>query len=131
MIQERHALLPEATHDENARQDFVSTLRKMFTTELFPGTRRVYQEDLLPRHVAKHGKPPADQREVSKLMERSFYYRGSNVIGRAAQELLWDTVGESIERVAVIDASPAGVGVMGLISAAVGASVAGDGDSTV
>ncbi|WP_295636948.1 class I SAM-dependent methyltransferase [Novosphingobium sp.] len=98
MIQERHALLPEATHDESARQDFVSSLRKMFTTELFPGTRRVYQEELLPRHVARHGQPPADQREVSKLMERSFYYRGSNVIGRAAQELLWDTVGESIER---------------------------------
>ncbi|WP_425229949.1 class I SAM-dependent methyltransferase [Sphingomonas sp.] len=98
MFQERHALLPRETHDEAARYDFVSSLRKMFTVELFPGMRTVYRERQLPAFEAKHGRAPATVREASTLMTDSFYYRGANVVGRAAQELLWDTVGESVER---------------------------------
>ena len=98
MFQHAHAVLPEASHDEGAREDFCASLRKMFTTELFPGTRDVYRNQLLPAFEAKHGRKPADQREAADLMQSSLYYRGSNAIGRAAQELVWDTVGESIER---------------------------------
>ena len=98
MFQQAHDLLPQATHDEAARQDFCASLRKMFTTELFPGTRMVYREKLLPAFETKHGRKPESQREAAELMESSFYYRGANVVGRAAQELVWDTVGESIER---------------------------------
>ncbi len=98
MFQERHALLPSETHDEAARYAFVSTLRKAFTTQLFPGMRTVYQEAARPAFVAKHGREPETVREARELMQRSFFYRGANVVGRAAQELLWDTVGESIER---------------------------------
>lgn len=98
MFQERHALLPSETHDEAARYDFVSSLRKMFTVELFPGMRTVYRNERHPAFVAKHGRDPETVREASALMEESFYYRGANVVGRAAQELLWDTVGESVER---------------------------------
>lgn len=98
MYQDRHALLPSETHDEAARYAFVSSLRKMFTTDLFPGMRTVYQEQQRPAFEKKHGRPPENVREASKLMQDSFYYRGTNVVGRAAQELLWDTVGESVER---------------------------------
>ena len=98
MFQDAHALLPTATHDEATREDFCSSLRKMFTTELFPGSRAIYRNNLLPAFEEKHGRAPANQREASDLMQTSFYYRGSNAIGRAAQELVWDTVGESIER---------------------------------
>lgn len=98
MSQERHAILPSETHDEAARYAFVSSLRKMFTTELFPGMRTLYQERQLPAFERRHGRAPFDVREASDLMEESFYYRGTNVIGRATQELLWDTVGESVER---------------------------------
>ena len=98
MFQERHALLPSETHDEAARYAFVSSPRKMFTTELFPGMRTVYQQRQRRIFEMKHGRPPENVREASALMDGSFYYRGTNVVGRAAQELLWDTVGESIER---------------------------------
>ena len=98
MFQERHALLPSETHDEAARYAFVSSLRKMFTVDLFPGMRTVYNERQRHAFEAKHGRTPATVREAKELMEDSFYYRGANVVGRAAQELLWDTVGESIER---------------------------------
>ncbi|WP_394762684.1 class I SAM-dependent methyltransferase [Phenylobacterium sp.] len=98
MYQEPHAVLPRATHDEMARQDFCSSLRKMFTVELFPGANDVYYQQLLPAFKAKFGREPANAHEVKQLTESSFYFRGSDVVGRAAQELVWDTVGESIER---------------------------------
>ena len=98
MFQDRHDILPDATHDEFAREEFCSSLRKLFTTDLFPGMREVYQDKHRPGFEKKHGRSPETVREVADLMQGSFYYRGSNVVGRAVQELLWDTVGESVER---------------------------------
>lgn len=98
MFQQVHAALPTTTHDEFARQEFCASLRKVFTTELFPGVKDVYQAAVLPAFVAKHGREPVSPREAKQAMDDNFYYRGANIIGRAAQELVWDVVGESIER---------------------------------
>jgi SAM-dependent methyltransferase len=98
MSQERHAVLPEQTHDENARELFCGSLRKLFTETLWPGTRDLYEAVARPAFEARHGHAPADVREVRDALEPEFYYRAANLLGRSAQELLWDTVGESIER---------------------------------
>jgi SAM-dependent methyltransferase len=98
MFQQAHAALPKATHDEFAREEFCASLRKVFTTEFFPGTNDVYYDRVLPEFEAKHGHPPRTAQEVKRAMDENFYFRGVNVVGRATQELLWDTVGESIER---------------------------------
>ena len=98
MFQTPHAMLPTATHDEAARADFCASLRKKFTVDLFPGTRTLYDKALLPAFEAKHGRKPETAKEAAALLQSSFYYRGANAVGRAAQELVWDTVGESIER---------------------------------
>jgi hypothetical protein len=66
MFQDQHAALPKATHDEFAREEFCSSLRKMFTTELFPGGADVYYKHQLPAFEAKHGRPP-------KVTDESFY----------------------------------------------------------
>ena len=97
-MQTAHSLLPKSTHDEAARENFAASLRKMFTNELFPGTRKLYETRLLPTFEAEHGRKPANVKEVEAMMEESFYYRATNLLGRTAQELVWDTVGESIER---------------------------------
>jgi SAM-dependent methyltransferase len=98
MFQHAHAALPQADHDEFAREEFCATLRKVFTTELFPGTRDIYERAVLPAFRAKHGRDPKSPQEVKRAMDDNFYYRGANVVGRAAQELVWDVVGESVER---------------------------------
>lgn len=98
MFQDRHAVLPTATHDEYAREEFIATLRKRFTTDIWPGTRKLYAEKILPAFVAKHGREPETPREAYAALEETFYFRAGNLVGRAAQELIWDTVGESIER---------------------------------
>lgn len=98
MFQHQHQALPHATHDEFAREEFCGSLRKLFTTELWPANRKLYDQQMLPEFVAENGREPASLAECKRLMEQSFYYRGTNAIGRVTQELLWDTVGESIER---------------------------------
>lgn len=97
-MQTAHSVLPKSTHDEAAREDFTASLRKLFTTELFPGMRKLYETRLLPSFEGEHGRRPENVKEVEALMEESFYYRATNLLGRTAQELVWDTVGESIER---------------------------------
>lgn len=98
MSQARHAVLPEQTHDEAAREAFCGTLRKLFTEQLWPGTRDLYEAAARPAFARAHGHPPRNVREVREALEPSFFYRAANLIGRSAQELLWDTVGESIDR---------------------------------
>ena len=98
MFQLDHAALPKATHDEFAREEFCASLRKVFTTELFPGASDVYQKQVLPDFKRRNDRAPNSAKEAKAAMEDSFYFRGMNVVGRAAQELLWDVVGESIER---------------------------------
>jgi SAM-dependent methyltransferase len=98
MTQARHAVLPDQTHDENAREEYVGALRKLFTETLWPGARDVYEQLARPAFTRTKGRPPADVREVRQALEPSFFHRGANLIGRCAQEMLWDTVGESVER---------------------------------
>jgi ubiquinone/menaquinone biosynthesis C-methylase UbiE len=98
MSQVPHAVLPSATHDEFARQEFCSSLRKLFTTDLWPGCRELYRSRLLPMFQRRHGRDPESFDEVFELLRESFYFRGTELLGRTAQELVWDNVGESVER---------------------------------
>lgn len=93
-----HGLLPEASYDEAARERCIATMRRFFSTELIPGNLELYEKRLLPQFVRQHGRPPASADEVRALLGSTFHYRASSLIGRATQELLWDTVGESVER---------------------------------
>lgn len=98
MTQYRHAVLPEQSHDEAAREAYCGTLRKLFTEMLWPGARTLYEESARPAYAERTGQAPRTVREVREALEPSFFYRTANLLGRCAQELLWDTVGESVER---------------------------------
>lgn len=98
MFQSQHAVLPKATHDEFAREEFCSSLRNLFTTNLWPGCRELYEQSLLPQFRERHGRDPQSCDEVLEVLRESFYFRGTELLGRIAQEMVWDTVGESIER---------------------------------
>lgn len=98
MFQSAHGMLPIASHDELARQEFCSSLRRLFTTRLWPGCRELYEQRLLPNFRERHGRDPESFDEAFRLMRESFYFRGTELLGRTAQEMVWDNVGESVER---------------------------------
>jgi ubiquinone/menaquinone biosynthesis C-methylase UbiE len=93
-----HAMLPQANHDEASRESCVASMRRFFTAELIPANRELYDKRLRPSFEAEHGRPPESAAEVATLMNGAFYYRATSLFGRATQELLWDTVGEMVER---------------------------------
>ena len=93
-----HAVLPHTRHDEQAREDYAASLRRFFTEEIYSKNRELLTESVLPEFEKKHHRPPASRRDVKEAMEDTFFYRGGSALGRAAQEYLWDVVGETVER---------------------------------
>lgn len=98
MGQLRHSMLPEETHDERSRGAFIASLREFAMTDLYPQLGRHYKTIIEPAFAAQQGRPPSTTAEVRTLMEDCPLYTGFSLITRATQELLWDTVGETVER---------------------------------
>jgi SAM-dependent methyltransferase len=96
--QMRHAMLPEPNHDEEARQMFVKSFRGHLAANVAPGARRVYDKVVAPSFQSTHGRPPADKYEVRREMERQPYYQFWSAMQRASQELMWDSVIDTVER---------------------------------
>jgi SAM-dependent methyltransferase len=97
-IQQRHALLSNPTADELGRESFIAAMRRFLITELYSGNTVAYHQRQVPAFVKTNGRPPETYHEVRALMQDDPYYRAFSLLSRATQELLWDTVGESIER---------------------------------
>ena len=57
----QHPMVPQTTHDEQARQDFVSALRGHLSGRLMPGAYQVYAARVEPAFRSKHGRSPKDE----------------------------------------------------------------------
>jgi len=93
-----HDMLPTRTHDEQARQDFVTDLRRYLSNRVMPGTRDVYEKRVLPEFRREHGRSPADIAEIRRKMTRDDYYQFWSATQRRSQELLWESVIDPAER---------------------------------
>jgi 2-polyprenyl-3-methyl-5-hydroxy-6-metoxy-1,4-benzoquinol methylase len=97
-LQTPHALLSRPTVDELGREAFLASMREYLITELYSGNEVAYRQRQVPAFAAKHGRPPATYLEVKSVMEGDPFFRAFSLLNRTTQELLWDTVGESVER---------------------------------
>jgi SAM-dependent methyltransferase len=93
-----HSMMPLATHDEAARQNFVADLKIHMEEEVYPANRLVYEHRVRPAFYRQHQRPPRDRHEVRRAMERDPFCQTWSSIARVLQEMLWDNVGETIER---------------------------------
>jgi SAM-dependent methyltransferase len=93
-----HAVLSRPNADERGRESYIAAMRRFLITELYPGNAVAYRHRQVPAFAARHGRAPETYLEVKSLMQGDPYYRAFSLLGRATQELLWDTVGESVER---------------------------------
>jgi len=96
--QEQHAVLPSATLDEAARQSFINQLGKHVLNEVTPGNKADYEKNVLPAFRRAHGRAPADRHEIRKEMLRRPYYQMTSSFQRTIQEMMWNSVDESIQR---------------------------------
>ena len=98
LIQETHAVLPQATQDEAARQQFVYSLGNYIQNEVNPGLKGIYEQRARPAFVAEHDREPRDRHEVRKQMVKEVYYQLASSMQRTTQEMLWNSVDETVAR---------------------------------
>ena len=82
----RHAVFPQATHDEIARFDFLTRLNLHLSQSVLPGVKRAYESRVLPAFVAEHGRPPQDRHEVRRVMQPDLHYQLWSALRRNTME---------------------------------------------
>jgi SAM-dependent methyltransferase len=93
-----HAMLPDATHDELARQEFTKSFKQFIQGGLLPGLTPVYRSRVAKAFEKSHGHPPNDRRDIRAGMVGDLYFQHYAAANRIAQELLWESTNISIDR---------------------------------
>lgn len=92
-----HDLLVRPTHDEKARQDICQVMRAHLLDGVQTGTRTVFDNRVHPTFEKDHGRPVKDRHEIRRAMEKDPFYRLYCASLRSTQELLWDSVIDTVE----------------------------------
>ncbi len=93
-----HGALPRPTTDERARQEFAKSLKQFVQQGLLPGLGPVYQTRAAPRFTKEVGRDPTDRHDIRKAMVPDLYFQHYAATNRISQELLWESVIDSIDR---------------------------------
>ena len=96
--QEPHAVLPQSSVNEQSRQDFLNQLGKHVLNEITPGNAAAYQKRVLPRIKTEKGRDPESRHEIRKEMVRDAKYQMTSSFQRTVQEMMWNSVDDTIQR---------------------------------
>lgn len=96
--QNPHAMLPQATHDEGARQEFAKSFKQFIQQSILPGLKPVYGVRAAQRFEKETGRAPADRRDVRAAMVKDLYFQHYAAANRISQELMWDATIDSVDR---------------------------------
>lgn len=94
----QHDMLVRRTADENARQNFVKSLKIHLATKVSPGTKEVWESRGKEEFKRRYKRDAKTRHDVRKVMDHDPYYQMWSSLLRTSQELMWDSVGESVER---------------------------------
>ncbi len=83
----RHAMFPEATHDDVARFDFLANLNGYLSAAMLPRVREAWESRVKPRFEREHGRPPADRHEVRKAIAGDPVYQTWSALRRTSMEM--------------------------------------------
>lgn len=82
----RHAVMPEASHDEVARFNLLAQVNVFLTQQLVPGVRVSYDVRTKPAFVAEHGREPASRHEVRHAMQKDPAFQMWSALRRNSME---------------------------------------------
>ncbi len=94
--QASHPLLPVASHSERSRQDFAKGLRGYVQNRLLPGLTPLHRK--VAAQAARGGGALPDRHAIRDRMVKEPYFQTYAATNRSAQELLWSSVIDSVER---------------------------------
>lgn len=90
--------VPQPTHDERARQGYVSMLRKHVMSDMAKDLRASYDTQVEPAVVKATGRKPKDGYAVRKAMLNTHHFNFYSSVRYNAQEMTWASVQDSVER---------------------------------
>ena len=93
-----HAVLAMPDHDEAGRQEFSKSLKGFIQGRLLPGLGPVFGSRAARRFEKSAGRAPADRHDIRKAMIEDPYFQHYAATNRIAQELIWDSVIDTVER---------------------------------
>ena len=96
--QNKHAVLPQPTHDELARQHFVRSFKEHLVAQVHPGNRLAYESRVKPAFVKQHGREPESRFEVRDVMTVDPHYRMFSALLRTSQEMMWSASQHPVQR---------------------------------
>ncbi|HRE42493.1 MAG TPA: class I SAM-dependent methyltransferase [Terricaulis sp.] len=95
---EPHAMLARQTPEEMAQQRFVLALKRHVMGPLRGAVPAVVKHEAEPAFLAAHGRAPADWQEAEVDLDKTTHYRFTKAIDRTAQEMMWQSIGETVFR---------------------------------
>jgi 2-polyprenyl-3-methyl-5-hydroxy-6-metoxy-1,4-benzoquinol methylase len=93
-----HPMMAKASHDEFARQAFVTSLKRHISATVTPGNKVEMETRAIPAFEKRHKRAPNSRQELRKAMERGPHHRMWGSLMRCAQELMWDSVEDTVDR---------------------------------
>lgn len=90
--------LARPTHDELARQRFVSTLRKRVMVDLAQQMRRHYHDSVEPQFQQQHGRAPQHATDIRRVMREDNFFKAWSALRYSAQQQTWWSVQPQVER---------------------------------
>ncbi len=93
-----HSMFPEATAEEQAQQNFVKSLRVFASRNFHAGNKELLRTKILPEQRERTGSTAMGRRDVRLALSGEPHNQWWSAMMRTTQEMLYDTVGPSIER---------------------------------
>ncbi|MCB2108153.1 MAG: class I SAM-dependent methyltransferase [Rhodobacteraceae bacterium] len=94
----QHDMLSPPVHDEASRQKFVMALKHHVNIHMRPANETVFERRAKPAFEKTSGRAPETRREVAGAMKQDSWYQMYSSVLRTAQEMMWDSVCDSIYR---------------------------------
>lgn len=83
----RHAAMPDASHDETAHMNFLLNLISHLGSKIAPRMKEVFERRVAPAYAASHGHAPATSQEVRDAMSADPIYQSWSALRRNTQEM--------------------------------------------
>lgn len=93
-----HQMLPRPSTEDAARQRFVLALKGFVGRRLRPLNESIFETEAKPDFEAKNGRPPVGVNDISTAMYANPRYQVWSALNRTAQELMWESVAETVFR---------------------------------
>jgi len=94
----KHKMLAHQNAADTARSRFVLALKRQLVSKIRSANGLAYKNEAVPAFKSKTGHEPQTQDEALEAFSLSRHYQTWSALNRTSQEMMWQTVAESIYR---------------------------------